>query len=97
MPLSKNLYEVQDLAAFLLLSLEKPNIQLASSIVNELLLSLESELVHKILGFAWLLEQAEATGVYQYTNFAAHPVEYCGVHITDSPKYKETVEDGLKE
>ena len=45
--------------------------------------------------FAWLLQQAEATGVYEYTNFAAHPVEYCGVHITDSPKYKETVEDGL--
>jgi len=59
MPLSKNLYEVQDLAAFLLLSLEKPNIQLASSIVNELLLSLESEIVHKILGFAWLLEQPD--------------------------------------
>lgn len=45
--------------------------------------------------FAWLLEQAEAIGVYKYTNFAAHPVEYCGVHITDAPKYKETVEDGL--
>ena len=45
--------------------------------------------------FAWLLEQAEELGVYKYTNFSAHPVEYCGVHITDSPKYKETVEDGL--
>jgi hypothetical protein len=46
--------------------------------------------------FAWLLKQAEATKVYEYTNFAAHPVEYCGVHITDSPTYKETVQDGIK-
>jgi len=46
--------------------------------------------------FAWILEQAEAIDIYQYTNFNAHPVEYCGVHITDSPKYKETVDDGLK-
>ena len=46
--------------------------------------------------FAWLLKQAEATKVYEYTNFAAHPVEYCGVHITDSPTYKETVRDGIK-
>jgi len=46
--------------------------------------------------FAWLLKQAEATKVYEYTNFAAHPVEYCGVHITDSPTYKETVNDGIK-
>jgi hypothetical protein len=45
--------------------------------------------------FAWMLQQAEATDIYKYTNFAAHPVEYCGVHITDSPKYKETVDDGL--
>ena len=59
MPLSKNLYEVQDLAADLLFSLEEPNISLAMSIVNELLLSLEIELVHKILGFAWLLEQPD--------------------------------------
>ena len=47
--------------------------------------------------FAWLLEQAEALGVYQFTDFAAHPVEYCGVHITDSPKYKAGVEDGIVE
>ncbi len=41
--------------------------------------------------FAWLLTQAEALGVYEYTDFAAHPVEYCGVHITDSPTYKSGV------
>ncbi len=37
--------------------------------------------------FGFLLEQAEAIGVYKYMNFAAHPVAYCGVKITDSPKY----------
>jgi len=46
--------------------------------------------------FAWMLERAEETDVYQYTDFAAHPVEYCGVHITDAPKYKQTVNDGIK-
>ena len=45
--------------------------------------------------FAWLLERAEALKIYTYQNFAAHPVEYCGVHITDSPKYKQDVKDGL--
>lgn len=44
--------------------------------------------------FAWLLERAESLGVYKYQDFAAHPVEYCGVHITDSPKYKESEQDG---
>ncbi len=46
--------------------------------------------------FAWLLQQAESLGVYEYTDFAAHPVEYCGVHITDSPTYKAGVEDGIR-
>jgi hypothetical protein len=46
--------------------------------------------------FAWLLERAETLGVYKYQDFAAHPVEYCGVHITDSPKYKETYPDDTK-
>jgi len=44
--------------------------------------------------FAWLLQRAEAIDIYKYQDFAAHPVEYCGVHITDSPKYKETMVDG---
>ena len=59
MPLSKNLYEVQDLAASLLLSLEDRNVPLALTITNELLLSLETELVHNLLGFAWLLAQPD--------------------------------------
>jgi hypothetical protein len=47
--------------------------------------------------FAWLLTQAEELGVYEYTDFAAHPVEYCGVHITDSPTYKAGVADDIVE
>jgi hypothetical protein len=46
--------------------------------------------------FAWLLKQAEEQKIYTYTDFSAHPVEYCGVHITDSPTYKAGVEDGIK-
>jgi hypothetical protein len=37
--------------------------------------------------FAWLLEQAERIGIYQKQDFAAHPVAYCGMKITDQPKY----------
>lgn len=37
--------------------------------------------------FGWLLKQAEEKGLYQYTNFAAQPVPYCGVKITDAPVY----------
>jgi hypothetical protein len=46
--------------------------------------------------FSWLLKQAEKLKIYQYTDFAAQPVEYCGIHITDSPTYKEHVKDGIK-
>ncbi len=37
--------------------------------------------------FAWLLREAEAAGIYSYQDFKAHPVAYCGVSITDQPKY----------
>jgi len=37
--------------------------------------------------FGWLLKEAEALGIYKYTDFTAHPVSYCGVYITDSPRY----------
>lgn len=47
--------------------------------------------------FAWLIKQAERINIYEYTDFAAHPVEYCGVHITDSPTYKQGVKDGIKD
>ena len=45
--------------------------------------------------FGWLLKEAEAMGLYQYTNFSAHPVSYCGVFITDSPSYDPT-KDGTQ-
>ena len=45
--------------------------------------------------FAWLLKQAETLKIYEYNDFAAHPVQYCGVHITDSPTYKKHVKDGV--
>ncbi len=44
--------------------------------------------------FAWLLKQAEAAGIYQYQNFKARPVSYCGLQITDSPAY-DPKKDGL--
>jgi hypothetical protein len=37
--------------------------------------------------FGWLIKEAEAIGLYRYTDFSAHPVSYCGVYITDSPRY----------
>ena len=37
--------------------------------------------------FGWILKEAEAHGLYQYTDFQAQPVSYCGVSITDSPRY----------
>lgn len=43
--------------------------------------------------FGWLLKEAEAINVYKYTDFAAHPVNYCGVYITDSPRY-DPAKDG---
>lgn len=43
--------------------------------------------------FGWLLKEAEANGIYQYTDFQSHPVRYCGVSITDSPRY-DPAKDG---
>jgi predicted metal-dependent hydrolase len=37
------------------------------------------------MGF--LLREAEALNLYQYTDFKAQPVSYCGMQITDSPRY----------
>jgi hypothetical protein len=37
--------------------------------------------------FAWILREAEAKGLYQHTDFTAHPTPYCGVSITDQPMY----------
>jgi hypothetical protein len=37
--------------------------------------------------FGFLLREAEAAGIYRQQDFRAHPVAYCGVSITDQPKY----------
>ena len=37
--------------------------------------------------FGWILKISEAQGIYEYQNFKAHPVAYCGLNITDSPTY----------
>lgn len=44
--------------------------------------------------FAWLLKRAEEQGIYTYQDFKAHPVSYCGMHITDSPSY-DPKKDGM--
>jgi hypothetical protein len=35
----------------------------------------------------WLLTQAERGGFYTPQNFQAHPTMYCGITITDAPRY----------
>ena len=40
--------------------------------------------------FAWLLKRAEEMQIYEYTDFSSHPVEYCGIHITDQPTYDKS-------
>jgi len=37
--------------------------------------------------FAWLLQEAERSGIYKHRDFRAHPVSYCGMKITDQPTY----------
>ena len=37
--------------------------------------------------FGWLLREAESRNLYTPTDFKSHPVTYCGVQITDAPKY----------
>jgi len=86
MPLSKNLYEVQDLAASLLLSLEECNVPLALTILNELLLSLETELAHKVLGFAWLLAQPDKDLTPQrFTAWRSHRYDVLLASFTPAP------------
>jgi hypothetical protein len=43
--------------------------------------------------FAWLLREAESNGIYEHTDFKAHPVKYCGVSITDQPTYNPDRDD----
>lgn len=47
--------------------------------------------------FGWLLKQAEDLQIYEYTDFGVHPVEYCGIRITDQPTYDKSKDpDGDK-
>jgi hypothetical protein len=45
--------------------------------------------------FAWLLKEAEQIGAYKHTDFAAHPVAYCGVSITDQPTYDSSKDEAF--
>jgi hypothetical protein len=45
--------------------------------------------------FGWILREAEHKGFYTHQNFAAQPVTYCGVSITDQPKYDPDKDDGF--
>jgi hypothetical protein len=45
--------------------------------------------------FGWLLREAESRNLYTPTNFKAQPVTYCGVQITDAPRY-DPQKDGEK-
>jgi hypothetical protein len=44
--------------------------------------------------FGWLLQESERIGIYTPQNFAAHPVSYCGMKITDEPKYDSSKDGG---
>ena len=54
-----------------------------------------SHMITKIIGhepefwnnFGWLIKEAEQRKLYKPVDFKNHPVAYCGVSITDSPKY----------
>jgi hypothetical protein len=46
--------------------------------------------------FAWILKQAEEIGIYEFQDFAEQPAEYCGISITDQPKYKENAMEAKK-
>lgn len=37
--------------------------------------------------FGWLLREAESRNLYKPTDFKNQPVTYCGVQITDAPRY----------
>ena len=44
--------------------------------------------------FGWLLREAEDLKIYEYQDFRAHPVTYCGEKITDQPKYDASKDEG---
>jgi hypothetical protein len=44
--------------------------------------------------FGWLLREAESAGLYKPQDFKSHPVAYCGVQITDAPRYDPARDEG---
>jgi hypothetical protein len=44
--------------------------------------------------FGWLLREAESLGLYKAQDFKSHPVAYCGVQITDAPRYDPARDEG---
>lgn len=44
--------------------------------------------------FGWLLQEAEAIGIYKAKDFRAQPVAYCGMKITDQPSYDPNKDGG---
>lgn len=46
--------------------------------------------------FGWLLQEAEKRNIYKPINFKSHPVPYCGVKITDSPRYDPSKDNEKK-
>lgn len=47
--------------------------------------------------FGWLIREAEQRKLYTHIDFKSHPVMYCGVRITDSPRYDPNKDkDGTK-
>ncbi len=44
--------------------------------------------------FGWLLQEAEKIKIYTPRDFSAHPVSYCGMKITDQPKYDPSKDGG---
>jgi hypothetical protein len=45
--------------------------------------------------FGWILKEAEYKGFYTHQDFTAQPVAYCGVSITDQPKYDPEKDEGF--
>ena len=43
--------------------------------------------------FGWLLKEAESQKLYVPEDFKSHPTMYCGVKITDAPRYDPNKDD----
>ena len=72
------------------------------SMYNSIVSNEEPNIITKSIGhgpdfwnnFGWLLQESERIGIYTHQNFAAHPVSYCGMKITDEPTYNAEKDGG---